>query len=130
MGQDGETATKELEPGQEEEAEESQEEEAEEPKVRKAPKGPSKEERAKHEATHLPFREWCKHCVRGRGKNTPHKKQKEKEEENTSKVSRVIMDYFFMSQEEEKASENPLVVMLEEDSGNRYMRAVGRKGLG
>ena len=118
MNQSGETATEELKLGPEEGAEQESQEEGEEPKVRRAPKGPSKEEHEKHEATHLPFREWCKHCVRGRGQNTPHKKQKEKEEENTSKVSRVIMDYFFMSQEEEK------------DTGNRYMRAVGRKGLG
>ena len=35
-----------------------------------------------------------------------------------------------MSQEEEKASENPLVAMIDEGTGNKYMRAVGRKGLG
>ena len=40
------------------------------------------------------------------------------------------MDYFFMSQEEEKASRNPLLVMLDETTGNKYMRAVGRKGMG
>ncbi len=40
------------------------------------------------------------------------------------------MDYFFMSQEEEKASQNPMIVMLDEETGNRYARAVGRKGLG
>ena len=40
------------------------------------------------------------------------------------------MDYFFMSQEEEKASENPLMVMVDESTGNRYMRAVGKRGLG
>ena len=35
-----------------------------------------------------------------------------------------------MSQDEEKASENPLMVMIDEQHGNRYMRAVGKKGLG
>ena len=40
------------------------------------------------------------------------------------------MDYCFMSQEEEKASQNPLIVMLDEEHGNRYTRACGRKGLG
>ena len=51
LNQSGDTAAEELEPGPEEEAEhgsESDEEEAEEPKVRRAPKGPSKEEREKH----------------------------------------------------------------------------------
>ena len=32
------------------------------------PREPSKEEREEHEKTHLPFRNWCQHCVRGRGK--------------------------------------------------------------
>ena len=35
-----------------------------------------------------------------------------------------------MSQEEEKAWENPLIVMLDESTGNKYMRAVGKKDLG
>ena len=40
------------------------------------------------------------------------------------------MDYFFMSQEEEKACENSLIVMVDESTGNKYMRAVGKKGIG
>ena len=32
------------------------------------PREPSAEERIEHEKTHLPFRSWCRHCVRGRGK--------------------------------------------------------------
>ena len=43
---------------------------------------------------------------------------------------RISMDYFFMSQDEEKASANPLMVMVDESNGNKYMRAVGKKGLG
>ena len=40
------------------------------------------------------------------------------------------MDYFVMSQEEERASDNPMLVMVDESTGNRYMRAVGKNGLG
>ena len=29
------------------------------------PREPSKEEREEHEKTHSPFRNWCRHCVRG-----------------------------------------------------------------
>ena len=32
------------------------------------PKEPTSEERKVHELTHLPFRSWCRHCIRGRGK--------------------------------------------------------------
>ena len=130
---DSTTSRMEAEEGQERKGEEDDrdgdEEEAQQPVTRRAPKGPTKEEREKHEATHLPFREWCQHCVRGRGRNKPHKKKTEDEKED-NRVPRISMDYFFMSQEEEKASQNPLMVMIDEEYGNRYMRAVGKKGLG
>ena len=32
------------------------------------PSKPTDEERREHELTHLPFRSWCRHCVRGRGR--------------------------------------------------------------
>ena len=40
------------------------------------------------------------------------------------------MDCFFMSQNNEKAHEYPMLLMIDEASGYRYMRAVGKKGLG
>ena len=38
------------------------------------PKKPSQEEMMEHEKTHLPYQNWCRHYVRGRGKEMPHKK--------------------------------------------------------
>ena len=35
-----------------------------------------------------------------------------------------------MSQKDEKASTNPMIVMLDEETGDKYARAVGQKGLG
>ena len=40
------------------------------------------------------------------------------------------MDYFFMSQADEKAQDNPMIVMVDEGTGQKYARAVGHKGLG
>ena len=40
------------------------------------------------------------------------------------------MDYFFMSKEDEKANKNPLSVMVDEETNQKYARAVGQKGLG
>ena len=37
------------------------------PMNKQDPKEPTKVEREEHEKTHLPFRSWCRHCVRGRG---------------------------------------------------------------
>ena len=38
------------------------------------------------------------------------------------------MDYFFLSAEDQKASQNPIIVMIDEVSGNVYARGAGRKG--
>ena len=42
------------------------------PVILKAPFRVSREEREAHEITHMPCREWCPHCVCGRGRHTPH----------------------------------------------------------
>jgi hypothetical protein len=52
------------------------------------------------------------------------------EEKGNAEVPRVSMDYFYMSSKDEKASENPLIVMTDEGTGEKYARAVGQKGLG
>ena len=39
------------------------------------------------------------------------------------------MDYFFMSKGEEEKGVNPMIVMVDESSGNRYARAVPQKGV-
>ena len=39
-------------------------------------------------------------------------------------------DFFFMSQADEKADKNPLIVMVDESTGEKYARAVGKKGIG
>ena len=37
-----------------------------------SPVKPSREEVETHNLTHLPYRNWCRHCVRGRGKEAAH----------------------------------------------------------
>ena len=111
---------------------EGESEEGERAQIRRAPKGPTKREREEHEATHIPYRSWCRHCVRGRATNRPHVKApaEEDEEEKLKRVPRISMDYFFMGQDGERAAEYPMIVMIDESTDNRYMRAVERKGLG
>ena len=38
-----------------------------------APVMPSKEEKARHELTHINYRSWCPHCVFGRRNNSAHR---------------------------------------------------------
>ena len=47
------------------------EEEGQRPRVRKSQPMPSKREVEEHMATHIPFRNWCAHCVRGKSKSDP-----------------------------------------------------------
>ena len=44
------------------------------------PSMPTRAEREEHEKTHLPFRSWCRHCVRGKGKAMPHGKKQDEGE--------------------------------------------------
>ena len=90
----------------------------------------TKEEREDHERTHTPFRSWCRFCVKGRAYNCPHQKNKDSEEEKEANVPRVSMDYFYMSQKDEEAMENPVLVVLNESTNEKYARAAGQKGVG
>ena len=55
-------------------------EEGRRPKVLDGPVQVSKKMREEHEATHLPYRSWCAHCVRGRGRSNAHKARREEKE--------------------------------------------------
>ena len=103
-------------------------EEGRAPRTVPAPVYVTKAERQEHELTHTPYRSWCDHCVRCRGGNMQHRKAGK--EDRKSNVPRVVFDYFFMSHQDEAANENPMLIMLDESTGDKYARAVGQKGLG
>ena len=96
---------------------ESEPEEARRVKTAKAPAKPSKEEVDEHMVTHLPFRSWCPHCVRGKSKGKPHGKATQGNRE----IPTVALDYTFMydtqNQNEEKGM--PILVMkdVKQDEG-------------
>ena len=47
-------------------------------RVRAGPRNrPTQREREEHEATHVPFRDWCAHCMMGRGHPSSHCKAEE-----------------------------------------------------
>ena len=70
------------------------EEEAGIPKVIKVDPKPSKEEVANHNVTHLPYRSWCRHCVRGKAKRRAHRKRIRKERGGVPVIS---IDYAWLS---------------------------------
>ena len=71
--------------GEEEDNLEEVQEEAQ-VQARRAPKEPTRDERMRHEATHLPYRSWCPICVRGRGRNAPHLRLVEREQDGVPKI--------------------------------------------
>ena len=99
-------------------------EEARVPKVLKSPFQPTAREVAERNLTHLPFRNWCPHCIMGKARNIPHKKQKDKEH----LVPHIHVDYGFLGTEED---EEKMIIQVARDEESRALlaRAVPRKGL-
>ena len=61
-------------------------------KVSKNVQKPSKGETEAHNATHVPNREWCEHCVRGKAKD----KQYRCGDGGRSNVPTISLDYCFL----------------------------------
>ena len=68
--------------------------EAQAPRGVLKPKGPTEAERERHSLTHLPFRSWCAHCVRGRGKTMVHKQVPQERKLEEKPV--IQIDYHFL----------------------------------
>ena len=86
----------------------------------------SRKEKEEHELTHLPYRSWCEHCVRGRGRTAAHRHL---QHDRDTEVPRVSLDYFFLSDVDRTNGTNPMVVMVGEATGENYARVVEHKGL-
>ena len=91
------------------------------------PQRGSNQERDEHERTHLPFRDRCDICVKARGRRVAHRRENEQER---GQVPRVSMDYFYMSSKDEQDGKSPLVLMVDEETGDKYARMVEKKRLG
>ena len=72
--------------------------------------------------THLPFRSWCRHCVRGRGKEEECKRV----EEGDRAVPEVHLDYMFMGEEKE-GSTLAFLVARERETKAVFCTVVPRK---
>jgi hypothetical protein len=107
---------------------EGEEEQHGERKVTKMndPREPTNEERRMHEMTHLPFRSWCRHCVRGRGKDAAHYKQTRGEGE----LHELHFDYAFMGEEDEPGKTITMLVVRERKSRMTLSTAVPSKSTG
>ena len=72
------------------------------------PYTPSRQEIMEHELTHLPYRNWCAACVRGKGVSHGHRKS---EADDDRKVPLIGLDYAFIKKSGE--GEDAKAVMSE-----------------
>merc|ERR1711873_84906 len=63
------------------------------PKIKKILAKPTAEEVEQHMATHIPFREWCPHCVAGKSKIDPHIKGSK----GQRTIPKISLDYMYMT---------------------------------
>ena len=86
------------------------------------PRLPSQEEVRFHSLTHLPYRSWCAHCVRGRGREMDHRKRPAGEEG----VPEYHLDYCFPGDEE--GQKLVVLAVVERYSRMKKMAVVPSKG--
>ena len=97
--------------------------------VRK-PEEPTQKELEEHMVTHIPFRAWCPHCVKGRAKAGPHRENKS---ENT--MPTIDMDYCYMKYKDDDRNNDdreircmPILVIKDTTTGYINANVVPRKG--
>ena len=60
------------------------------------PRLPSAKEVEEHNITHIPYRNWCPHCVKGRGKEMSHRKD---DDDGNRGIDEFHFDYCFPGDE-------------------------------
>ncbi len=86
------------------------------------PRKPTQEEVDEHELTHLPYRNWCPICVRGKGKELDHRKSIDE----PRGLSEYSFDYCFPG--DEFGFKLTVLVGRERSTGSNFEVAVPTKG--
>ena len=86
------------------------------------PRLPSQKEVEEHYLTHVPYRNWCPHCVRGRGKDLDHRKSTDEDR----RVREFSFDYCFPG--DEKGTKITVLVGKERVTGMTMACVVPMKG--
>ena len=95
-------------------------------KVLPSPNPPSRQEALEHYCTHIPFRSWCPHCVRGKSKAAHHKASGGMSKSDTPVVS---FDYAFIGDKQGREDKDDVQADAESDDEEALLKAtvlVGR----
>ena len=105
-------------------------EEAELPKKVYYDTRPSKEEVELHDLTHLPYRSWCPHCVKGKAERRHHRKRLRS---RISSIPGISVDYIWLKGKkgdgDDENKGNPILVMRCSQSKLTWSKVVLRKGV-
>ena len=84
---------------------------------------------AEHIVNHLPYRAWCKHCVKGKAKGLPHRRHDQRAKAD-DEVAVVSFDYAFMHDDQVEGEERGMPILVAKDRRKRVIRArvVPQKG--
>ena len=90
----------------------------------------TKGEREEHEETHVPVRDWCAHCMMGRGRTHDHVAKQKSEDQSREPV--IKMDYFFLRMEPAPnvraiSEESITCIAVKEDKHQNIMSSVALK---
>ena len=80
------------------------------------PYTPTVQEVRDHEATHMPYRNWCPTCIRAKAATPAHRINKDKVKEGR-RIPRLSMDYMYM-QPVGQAETNPILVLKDSRTKN------------
>ena len=92
------------------------------------PDEPTREERERHWATHLPYRSWCPVCVKASGREDPHRTNTGKSMEES--IDSVAMDYAEVGNENSEGAKTAYKFLIGRDRKTKYTFAhmVSKKG--
>ena len=95
------------------------------PKVARKPRTPTRAEIDAHYPLHADYRDWCPHCVAGKGISNQHRSGKKPEEEIGTTVS---MDYLFMVPEEAEEDMDAVLIVYDANRRNMWTMVTDSKG--
>ncbi len=104
-------------------------------KIATNPSSPTQQEIDQHRITHIPYRNWCPHCIRGKAREDAHRKVDRSRDE----VPTISIDYAFMSGkrrkdlddvEADREAGGTILVIHDAVTKTIFAHAVQQKGAG
>ena len=89
--------------------------EANVPWTRRLPYNPTEDESLAHSVTHLPFRAWCSHCVKGLARDWPHRRDYGPPPD----IPIIAMDFCFANTE---SGDDVLTILAKRNLANQLVR--------